>query len=192
MRGCWTALGLVAALVATLLAAPAISPESSRSAGEKIERLGNLKAAPGSRVILTQDEINSYLHYDFASEIPPGLTDPDIRLDADRVTGHATVDFAEWQAANGESPGMLMGLLLRGQRRIEVVCRYTSANGSGRVDIESVRIANVSVSPTVVNFLMEEVVQPRYPAAVVGRPVPLDYNLRQVKIEPGRAVFVLR
>jgi hypothetical protein len=188
MRRLGAALGLAAALVA----APAISPESSRSAGEKIERLANLEAAPGSHVILTQDEINSYLRYDFASQIPAGITDPDIRLDADRVTGHATVDFAEWQAAKGKSPGMLMGLLLRGQRRIEVVCHYTSANGSGRVDIESVRIANVSVSPAVVNFLMEEVVQPRYPAAVAGRPAPLDYNLRQVKIEPGRAVFVLR
>jgi hypothetical protein len=188
MRGWCVTLGLAA----TLLAAPAISPESSHAAAEKIERLGNLKAAPGSRVILTQDEINSYLRYDFASEIPAGVTDPDIRLEADRVTGHATVDFAEWQAARGESPGMLMGLLLRGQRRIEVVCHYTSANGTGRVDIESVRIANVTVSPAVVNFLMEEVVQPRYPAAVVGRAVPLDYHLQQVKIEPGRAVFLVR
>lgn len=76
-----------------------------------------------------------------------------------------------------------------GQPREHALERMTRA---GRVDIESVRIANVSVSPAVVNFLMEEVVQPRYPAAVVGRPAPLDYNLRQVKIEPGRAVFVLR
>ena len=58
---------------------------------------------------------------------------------------------------------MLLGWLLRGERQVDVVCRYTSSEGEGRVDLESVRISNVPISAGVVNFLIEEVVQPRYP-----------------------------
>jgi hypothetical protein len=181
---------LVVAAVA--LAAPAISPQSSRSAQEKFDRLGNLEAPSGSQISFTQDEINSYLQYDFASEIPAGVSDPFIRLERDRVAGRALVDFNEWQAAKGEQPNPLLAWMLRGQRRVDVVCRYTSANGMGQVDVESVRIGDVSIAPSLVTFLIENVVQPRYPAAVVGRPVPIGHNLRQVRLEPGRAVAVVQ
>jgi hypothetical protein len=183
---------LPALAVTALLGAPPISPESSRSAQQKFELIEKQQAPSGARVVFSQDEINSYLRYDFASEIPSGVTDPFIRLETGRVIGRAMVDFAEWQAANGESPGPLIGWMLRGRRQVEVTCRYTSGDGSGRVDVESVRIGDVPISPSVVTFLIEHVVQPRYPAAVVGRPVPLSHNLREVRIELGRAVAVVR
>jgi hypothetical protein len=183
---------LPALAVTVLLAGVPISPESSRSAQQKLELIEKQQAPSGARIVFSQDEINSYLRYDFAPEIPPGVTDPFIRLEAGRVIGRAMVDFAEWQAANGESPGPLIGWMLRGRRQVEVTCRYTSRDGTGQVEVESVRIGDVPIAPSVVTFLIEHVVQPRYPAAVVGRPAPIGYNLREVRIEPGRAVAVVR
>jgi hypothetical protein len=141
-------------------------------------------------VILTQDEINSYLRYDYASEVPAGVTDPNLRLEPDRVTGTATVDFLEWQVQKGASPGFLLSWLLRGKRRVEVVGRWTSAEGYGLADIESVTIGSVPVSGGAVKFLIDNLVRPRYPGAVVGERVALGYHLRQVRIERGRAVVV--
>ncbi len=170
------------------LAAATLSRESSRSAKEKLERIETLQVPPGQSVVLTEEEINSYLRYDFASSAPAGITELTFQLQPDRVIGKAIVDFVEWQAARGERPGALLAWLLRGKRRVEVVCRYISANGQGQADIESVLIGGVPVSAAAVEFLIEQVVEPRYPDAVVGRPAELGYGLRQVKIERGKAV----
>ena len=183
---------LVVFCLAVALGAPVISLESSRSAKRKLERIAEGKAPSGSSIILAEDEINSYLRYDFADDIPAGISRPHIRLEPDRVSGSAMVDFVEWKAQRGEPPGMLLSWLLRCERRVDVVCHYTSADGYGRVDVESVKISGVPISAGAVTFLIENLVQPRYPAAVVGRPAPLGYNLKQVRIDRGRAVVVAR
>lgn len=180
------------ALAAAPLAALALSPQASHSAKRKLDRIAGEKLPPGSTLVLTEDEINSYFRYDFAADIPKGITDPHFRLEPDRVTGTATIDFGEWRAQNGGKSGPLLGLLLRGQRPVEAVCRYTSAHGYGQADIESVSIGGVSIAGAAVTFLIQNLVQPRYPEAVVGRPAPLGYKLEQVRIEQGRAVIVAR
>jgi hypothetical protein len=173
------------------LAAAALSAAHSRAAKTKLERIAEGKLPPGAVVVLTEDEINSYLRYDYASQIPKGLSDPRLRLEPGRVFGDVTVDFAEWKAARGESPGLL-GFLLRGRRRVQVTARWRSASGQGQADIEEVRIDGLPISPALVEFLMEQVVEPRYPEAVVGRPVELGYELREARVEKGRAVAVRR
>jgi len=170
------------------LAAGQLTPEQSRSAGQKLQRIMEQKLAPGASVILSQDELNSYLRYDGASELPPGLSKPQFHLEKDRVRASAWVDFLEWKAATGSSPGPVLSWLLKGKRRVEAVCRYTSADGWGQVDIERVVIGGVPVAGSAVTFLIERMVQPSYPDAVVGRRTKLGYNLRQVRVESGRAV----
>jgi hypothetical protein len=172
------------------VAAAVLSAAHSRSAKQKLERIEAGKLRPGETVVLTEDEINSYLRYDYAAEIPAGLSDPHLRGEAGRVHGDLLVDFVEWRSARGESPGPLVAWLLRGKRRVEVTARWRSGNGRGQVDIESVRIGGVPISPALVTWLIENVVQPRYPEVVVGQPVELGYSLREVRIEPGRAVLV--
>ena len=176
--------------LAAALAAPVISPENSRSAQEKLDRIAEGKIRPGASVVLTEDEINSFLRYDYAADLPKGIEEPRVRLEPDRVLGSATVDFLEWQSQTEASPGLLVSWLLRGKRPVEAVCRYTSANGYGRADVESVKISGVPISGSAVNFLIENLVTPRYPEAVVGRPVPLGFHLQQVRVEKGRVVVV--
>lgn len=172
------------------LAAAALSAAQSRSAKLKLDRISEGKLAPAARVVLTEAEINSYLRYDYAAEMPEGLSDPHLHLEPERVAGDVLVDFAEWKAARGESPGMLLGFLLRGKKRVDIAARWRSGDGAGQADIEEVRIGGVPLSPAVVTFLIENVVEPRYPDAVVGRPVGLGYGLREVRVERGRAVVV--
>lgn len=153
-----------------------------------MEQIAGGKLASGATVILTEEEINSYLRYDYAAEMPAGITQPHFRLEPDRVIGSAIVDFAEYQVGRGVSPGPILAWLLRGKRRVEAACRYTSGDGQGRADIEWARIGGIPISGSAVHFLIEQLVEPRYPAAVVGRPRPLGFNLEQVRIERGRAV----
>jgi hypothetical protein len=169
-----------------------ISPAKSRSAKEKFDRLASEKLPAGTTIVVSEDEINSYLRYDYAKEIPRGISQPYFRLEPDRIYGNAMVDFLEWQAERGASPGPLLAWLLRGQRRVEAQCRYTSSDGWGRVEVEWARISGVPISGGAVHFLVEHVVRPRYPPAVLGQPHRLGYNLEQVRIERGRAAAVTR
>jgi hypothetical protein len=179
-------------ILPVLLVLAVLSPANSRSAKEKFDGFVAGRVPPGTAVVFTEDEINSYLRYDYASEMPPGLSDPHIRFEPDRVVGDVLVDFVEWRSATGVQPNWLLSWLLRGKRRVDVTARFTSWEGNGQVDLESVEIEGVPISASAVRFLIENVVQPRYPEAVVGRPVPLGYRLKQVRIEPGRAVAQTR
>lgn len=178
--------------LATGLAAGQISPESSHSARRKLQEIADGRLRSGARIVLTEDEINSYLRYDYAVEIPAGLTQPHVRLEADRVIGSATVDFLEWQAGRGSSPGPLLAWLLRGKRPVDVTCRYVSSDGFGQADVEAVSIGGVPISASAIEFLIDNLVAPRYPEAVVGRRVALGFHLKQVRIEQGRAVAIAR
>ena len=184
------AAALLAALMAAL-AAGALTPEASRSAGQKFERLGGQKLPPGSQVSFSEEEINSYLRYDCAPEIPAGISQPNFRFEPDRIVVKAVVDFLEWQVERGASAGLLLRWLLRGKRPVEATARYTSADGWGRADVERARIGSLMLSGEAVHFLVEHLVRPRYPPAVVGQKHALGYNLRQVRFERGRAVLVV-
>jgi hypothetical protein len=177
---------------ACLGASPAISPEKSHSAKEKLEQIAEGKLKPGMALVLSEDEINSYLRYDYASEIPAGISNPHISLEPDRVRGSAVVDFLEWGNETGTAPGPLLSWMLRGKRPVEAVCHYASSDGYGQVDVESVKIGGVSLSAAAITFLIDNLVTPRFPGAVVGRRAPLGFHLRQVRIEQGRAVFLAR
>jgi len=179
-------------LLPAILAAPPLSPENSRAAEQKFDRITGDKLSSGESLILTEDEINSYLRFDYAASLPPGIAQPGFRLLANRVQGQAVVDFLEWRAKTGSPPGPLLAWLLRGQRRVEAVSRFTSSQGHGQVDIESVRIGGVPIPASAVRYLIENLVTPRYPAVVVGRRFPLAYRLREVRIERGRAVAVAK
>jgi len=174
------------------LAAAPVSVENSRSAQKKLDEIAAGHLRHGQAVVLTEDEINSYLRYDYAPEIPAGLTQPHLRFEPDRVIASATVDFLEWQAGRGRSPSPVLSFLLRGKREVEAVCRYVSSDGYGQADVESVTIGGVAVSGSAIEFLIENLVTPRYPEAVVGRRVLLGFQLQQVRIERGRAVAIAR
>ena len=174
------------------LAAAVLSPDLSRSAKQKLDRIYEGKVPPRSTILLSQDEINSFLRYDYAAQVPRGVTEPWIGLEPDLVQGSAAVDFAEWRTAGGAPPGKLLGWLLRGKRKVEAAGRFTSSGGNGRVDIESVKIGGMPISAAAVTFLIEHMVRPRYPAAVVGRSVPLAFHLEQARVERGRLVLRFR
>ncbi len=181
---------LAAVALPAALAAASLTPQASRSAAEKFGRIASEQLSPGAVVAFTEDEVNSYLRYDYAAEIPAGISQPSFRFEPDRIVGKAVVDFLEWQIERGASPGLLLRWLLRGKRPVEAAARYTSADGWGRADVEWARIGGMTLSGEAVHFLIEHLVRPRYPPAVAGQKHPLGHNLRQVRFERGRAVLV--
>ena len=171
------------------LLAAAMSPETGRAARAKLIRIMSEKLGDGESVTLTEDEINSLLRYDSELDMPEGVRDVEVSLDNGRGEVRARVDMSKMQQSGGGDPGFLIRMLLSGVREVRATCHYTSGRGEGRIDVESVEIDGTRISGSILDLLISSYVVPRVPEFEPGRPMPLPHNLRQIRLEPGRAVL---
>ena len=183
-------LAAYASLVAGAgLLTAAVSPETSRAARVKLVRITSEQLGAGESVTLTEDEINSLLRYDSELDIPEGVRDLEVSLDNNRADVRARVDMSKMQSAGGRDPGFLIRMLLSGEKQVRATCHYTSSQGEGRVDLEWVEIDGTRISGWILDLLISSYVVPRVPEFEPGKPMPLRHNLRQIRLEPGRAVL---
>ncbi len=176
-------------LAAAGFSAPAMSPEAARSARNKLDRITSEKLEKGESVILTQDEFNSFLRYDSKLDLPKGVHDLEVRLDNDRGEIRARVDLSMMQSSGGGAAGFLVQMLLSGERNVRAICRYTSEQGKALIDVELVEIDGRRISGSILGWLISSYVVPKIPEFEPGRPLPLPHNLREIRLEPGRAVL---
>ena len=169
--------------------APALSREASAKAETKINRIVEDGLGPGETVILTDDELTSYLRYGYAEELPEGVRDLAVRFEADKGTLTGFADFSKLSAEGG-SPGAMLLMMLRGERAIEARIRYTSARGMARVEIESFKVDGREMQGVLLDWVVSTFVAPRMENFALGSPTPLDHNLEQIRLEPGRAVII--
>lgn len=182
-------LSLCAALA--LVAAPlaAFSLEESREAALKLERVTENRLAPGERVELSDSEFNSYIHYQYAREMPEGVRGLRVRFDRDIGVVNAVVDFSK-VTEDGDSPGSLLMMLLRGEREVVARVRYTSSRGMGTADIESFQVDGREMKGQLLDWLVDRYVTPNMDGFALGEPAPLGHNLRQVRLDRGAVTFI--
>src|SRR5438128_1401761 len=133
----------------------------------------------GTRVEFTPGELNAYAE----KEAPGGVRNPRIQLvGREKATGSALVDFGKVMRSQGNQPGWLMSRLLDGERPVSVTARVRSAGGRATVDVERVEIAGIAVDGSTLEFLMQNVLLPMYPTAVVGRPFELGHRVERLDV----------
>ena len=94
---------------------------------------------PGSRVMLTPQELNAYARQEISEVAPDGVRNPRLDLGAGKATASALIDFGKLRRAEGKEPGRLMAYLLDGERPVTITARIRSSNGTATVDVESAR-----------------------------------------------------
>lgn len=172
------------------LAAPlAISPELSRSARQKIERIENGRTAPGEAIVFTEAEINSLLEYEYKPEMPAGVREPTVRIEQDYATIHAFVDIGKMQQVAGGSWGGLWALLFSGERELNAQCGPRALDGRAAIEVESVEFGGATLPVTLVNWLISTTVSDAETGS--GNPVALPESIRAVRFEPEQAVVVM-
>lgn len=174
-----------------LLAAPwaiALSPQAGDAAEAKLDRIMEDELGPGEEVQLTEDEINSYLRYNYAEELPDGVRDLNVEFEPEIgvVTGYA--DFSKL-SAEGDSPSRFLLMMLRGERKFEARVRYIGVRGMARVDIESFLVDGRDMSGPLLTWLVNSFVAPRMEGFELGSPTPLSHNLEEVRLVDQRALI---
>ncbi len=176
-------------LAASLLCALALGAVSSdyQAAKRKFDQIESDRLRPGTRVELTARELNAYVQ----QEAPEGVRATRLQIVSPGVaTGSALVDFGKLRRAQGHEPGWFMSKLLDGERPVSVTARIRSANGRATVDVQRVEISGVVVDGRTLDFLIQNVLVPLYPDAVVGRPFELGHHIERLDVQPA-AVGVL-
>jgi hypothetical protein len=169
------------------LAAFGAASNAYLSARQKVDLIESDRLRAGSRVELSVGELNAYAE----QELPRGVRNPRIQLaPPSGATATAMVDFGKVRRGQGYPTGWLMSMLLDGDHPVSVTARIRSARGQATVDLQRVEISGVAVDGRTLDFLIQNVLLPLYPDAVVGRPFALGHRIERLSVEPA-AVAVL-
>ena len=185
---------LTSALAITLLLSTAglllaVSPEESRAAAEKLDRISLGEMNPGERITLTQSEINSFLHYDYAGLIPEGISNLQVVFESDIGIVSGRADFSRIGAAQDAGTRLLL-MMLRGEHDFVARVRYVSSGGQARADVDSFLVDGRELKGPILNWIVETYVATDLEGFALGQPTPLGNNLDQIRLEAGRAIVV--
>jgi hypothetical protein len=180
------ALGLGLAFV--LIAAGALAFDLYSSLRQKFDLISSDRLLAGARVELSPAELNAFaLH-----EVPPGVRNPKLQLlPRGEVAASAMVDFGKVRRAQGDQPGWLMSKLLDGERPVSVTVRIHSSGGTAKVDVLRVDVSGVEIDGKVLDFLIQNVLLPLYPNAMVGRTFGLSHRIDRLEVGPAGVSVVI-
>ena len=188
---------LVAGLFAvTLFAADPVSRRDAARLQAKLDRIAKGSPTGGKTVAttpVTETEINSYLQYELADRIPPGVTDPWLSiLEEGRLSGRATVDLAR-VGESRKSGGMLDPFnLLTGSLPLTVNGVLRTKNGVGTFSVESASISGVPVPvwmvQEIVSYYSKSESAPN--GVALDKPFVLPNGIREIQTARGQATVV--
>lgn len=193
--------GMVTLLGAAILTAGALQDPDALApeAGARLERkliaiLGHadLEASDARVTALSEDEINAYLKYQGAPQLPAGLTEPTLRIsDGNQVSATAVVDLnlIREQRARGWLDPLQY---LAGRLPIAVRGAIRSGDGAALVDIESVTVGGIPMPVQVLQELVRHYTRTaEHPQGTrLDEPIPLPYGITELRLSPGQAVVV--
>ncbi len=197
----WCAGAAVAGVLAVgaVAAADVYTRADSTSMKVKIERIVQAEKAPrrqapvGLTTPLTQREVNSYLRYDLASQVPVGIAEPVITIVGQgRLLGEALVDLDAVSRANPPK-GMFDPMrLLTGRLPVRVQGVLVTSRGTGRFSLETATIAGLPVPKSVLQSLVSYYSKSDENPNGIGLddPFTLPAAIHEIRVEPGRAVVV--
>lgn len=203
MRGTpWFTAAAVAGTiaVAALAAADVYTRADSTSMRQKIERIvqtertvAQRKAPAGLTTPLSQREVNSYLRYDLAPQVPVGIADPVITiLGEGRLLGEAVVDLDAVSRANPPKGFFDPMRLLTGRLPLRVQGVLATSSGTGRFSLESASLAGLPIPKSVLQTLLSHYSRSQEKPDGIGLddPFALPAAIREIRVEPGRALVV--
>ena len=163
----------------------------------KIVELGNApaRAAKPARPLTTpvsDAEVNSYLRYLAADQIPVGIVEPVLNAVGEgRVTGRAVVDLDA--VRKQKQRGWLDPVgYLSGRMPVSAAGRLITKDGKGQFQLESADISGVAVPKAVLQELVSYYSRtPENPAGIdMDAPFELPARIREIRVGTGASTIV--
>jgi hypothetical protein len=158
-----------------------------------ISRRGGGNVRQRTRTTVTEREVNAYLAFEAADDLPVGIVDPTVSiLGADRVTGRAVVDLDRVRQQRNPTSMLDPVRYLRGRLMVKVTGLMHASDGVGRFELEEADIAGVPIP----KFLLQQIVSyysrsSRRPSGIgLDDEIALPSGIREIRVEHGQAIVL--
>ena len=151
-----------------------------------------LKRGSPSPIVITDNEVNSFVKYYRPQFLPAGVNDLEFHFKPDGIHGAANVNFDQLKPSQqSESPltARLLASIFHGTQRLTALGVLESKDGTGTLTIKDVHIGSTALSDWLVNFLIHTYVESEYKVDL-SKPFLLPDHVMRVEFAPGKAVFV--
>jgi hypothetical protein len=149
-------------------------------------------AAKPRAIPVTDAEVNSYLRYMAADQIPVGIVEPLLHaLGEGRVSGRAVVDLDA--VRKQKQRGWLDPVnYLSGRLPVTAAGRLITKDGKGQFQLESAEISGVTVPKAVLQELVSYYSRtPENPAGIdMDAPFELPARIREIRVGSGSSTIV--
>jgi hypothetical protein len=161
-------VALGAALDGTSAAFDPATLAASKSLEAKLQILESTDTQPSASypvVLITEFEANSYLKVHSGETLPTGVRTPSLGMQPEHATASADVDFDELSRSYPNPNDMgpkILAAMFHGTQHVTVTAKIQSENAGVRVQIESVVVGTTTVPNWLVDYVVQNVLQPRY------------------------------
>ncbi|HEX3704083.1 MAG TPA: hypothetical protein VHU82_12195 [Vicinamibacterales bacterium] len=160
---------------------------------ESITLIANGSSRQTHHTTVTETEVNAYLTYDAASDLPAGVVDPSVTiLGTGRLSGRAIVDLDAVRKASGPTSMLDPMSYLSGRLPITATGVLTTADGVGRFQLESATVSSVPVPKIILQQIVSYYSRtPERPAGIgLDDPFVLPARIREIQVQRGQAIIV--
>jgi len=158
-----------------------------------VEQHGVSRRGGGRVTPVSEQEVNSYLRFRAGAQIPAGVRDPSVDILPDgTVSGRALVDLDAVRRARRDASGLSPLQLLRGQLEVTASGRLHTASGRGQFELHAAEVSGIPVPASVLQQVVTYYSRtPDTPGGVsISDPFALPARIREIRVEPDRAVIV--
>jgi hypothetical protein len=165
-----------------ILLAPVVNAADALAEGAraKLALIEDDKAAPGSVIVFTPQELNAWIHAELAEESEVGIREPKLLLGEGTVSFEALADFQKM----AKSEGSMLGTLLAGERKIKIVAQPETAAGNVTIRLKLVEISGVPLTGILLNLAAKLVISRIYEETEIDQPFEMGHNIDHAVIEP--------
>jgi len=153
----------------------------------------NTQPAPSyPAVIMTEYEINSYMKVHSGEILPQGVHSPTMKILPEHASAFADVDFDELSRSYPNPNDMgpkILAAMFRGTQRVTITANLQSEASGVRVQIESVVVGSTTVPKWLVDYVIQNVLQPEYKFDL-SKPLPYPDHVTRVVLGAGQTTFL--
>jgi hypothetical protein len=188
--------GLLVAGALSGMVAPNVSREQAAVFQKKLDGIlqhSEAPTEPSRQTEVSEGEVNSYLAFGAGDNIPVGVTEPSIAIQAQgRLHGRAVVDLDLVRRKKGSGGWFDPRSYLTGRLPLTASGVLQTHEGRGRFTLEGAAISGIPIPKT---FLQEIVSYysrtPDYPNGVnIDDPFDLPADIQKIDVQPGRATII--
>jgi hypothetical protein len=164
-----------------------VSPRAAQVLQGKIDAIKKAEPAADTphapkTVVLHEAELESYVLYELAAEIPAKVDSIHVKLTPGAISADTQLTFSSNSTGNP-----IVDALIGGTHNLFIKGALSGSDRTGKFELQEVRIDAIPVPKIFIQTIFNKYVKPKYPDADLSQPFDLPWGIQSVEIESGQA-----